>query len=204
MGKYFVGKKIGMTQIVDEDGKVIPITVVESYEGQLVAKKEKAKDGYESIVIGFEDLNKEKCNKVRAGFFEKLGVGPKKYIKEFRVNDSALAVLDILGADVFGKGEIVNVRGKTIGKGFAGSVKRHHKKRGPMTHGSKSHRIPGSNGAGTDPGNVPKGSRRPGHLGSKFRTIRNLRVVDFDKEKRLVFIEGAVPGKRDNLLEIFN
>ena len=184
MQKGILAQKVGMTQIFDETGKVIPVTVVIAGPNSVVQKKTVEKDGYESVQVGFIDLKDKKANKPVKGHFAKAGVTPKKFVKELRLDDvSGLNVGDEIKADIFAEGDKVDVAGITKGKGYAGTIKRWGTHRGPMTHGSGYHRGPGSMGMCSDPGRVFKGKKLPGHLGVERVTIQNLTVVKVDAEK---------------------
>ena len=205
MQKAILAKKLGMTQIFDETGKVIPVTVIEAGPNAVIQKKTVENDGYEAVQVGFVDLKEKKTNKPTKGHFAKAGVAPKKFIKEFRLDDvSALNVGDEIKADIFEAGEKVDVAGITKGKGFAGTIKRWGQHRGPMTHGSGYHRGPGSMGMCSDPGRVFKGKRLPGHMGVERVTIQNLAVVRVDAEKNIILIKGGVPGPKGGLLIVKN
>lgn len=205
MQKAILAKKLGMTQIFDETGKVIPVTVVEAGPNAVIQKKTVENDGYEAVQVGFVDLKDKKANKPVKGHFAKAGVTPKKYVKELRLDDvSALNVGDEIKADIFAAGDKVDVAGISKGKGYAGTIKRWGQHRGPMTHGSGYHRGPGSMGMCSDPGRVFKGKRLPGHMGVERVTIQNLAVVKVDAEKNIVLIKGAVPGPKGGLLIIKN
>ena len=205
MQKAILAKKLGMTQIFDETGKVIPVTVVEAGPNAVVQKKTVENDGYEAVQVGFVDLKEKKTNKPTKGHFAKAGVTPKKFIKEFRLDDvSALNVGDEIKADIFEAGEKVDVAGISKGKGYAGTIKRWGQHRGPMTHGSGYHRGPGSMGMCSDPGRVFKGKRLPGHMGVERVTIQNLAVVRVDAEKNIILIKGGVPGPKGGLLIVKN
>ena len=205
MQKAILAKKLGMTQIFDETGKVIPVTVIEAGPNAVVQKKTVENDGYDAVQVGFVDLKEKKTNKPTKGHFAKAGVTPKKYIKEFRLDDvSNLNVGDEIKADIFEAGEKVDVAGITKGKGFAGTIKRWGQHRGPMTHGSGYHRGPGSMGMCSDPGRVFKGKRLPGHMGVERVTIQNLAVVRVDAEKNIILIKGGVPGPKGGLLIVKN
>jgi len=198
-----LGKKIGMTQVFDATGIVIPVTVIEAGPCFVVRTKSVESDGYVSVEIGFESIIEKKSNKPMLGIFKKANIPPKKYLHEFRVDKTdGYSVSQEIKADIFKVGEHVDISGVSIGKGFAGSVKRHHFNRGPMSHGSKSHRLPGSSGAGTSPGNIKKGMRRAGQLGNKKITVKNLAVVTVDAEKNIMLVRGAVPGSEGSLLVI--
>ena len=205
MQKAILAKKLGMTQIFDETGKVIPVTVIEAGPNAVIQKKTVENDGYEAVQVGFVDLKEKKTNKPTKGHFAKAGVTPKKFIKEFRLDDvSALNVGDEIKADIFEAGEKVDVAGITKGKGYAGTIKRWGQHRGPMTHGSGYHRGPGSMGMCSDPGRVFKGKRLPGHMGVERVTIQNLAVVRVDAEKNIILIKGGVPGPKGGLLIVKN
>ena len=205
MQKAILAKKLGMTQIFDETGKVIPVTVVEAGPNAVIQKKTVENDGYEAVQVGFVDLKDKKANKPVKGHFAKAGVTPKKFIKELRLDDvSNFNVGDEIKADIFEAGEKVDVAGITKGKGFAGTIKRWGQHRGPMTHGSGYHRGPGSMGMCSDPGRVFKGKRLPGHMGVERVTIQNLAVVRVDAEKNIILIKGGVPGPKGGLLIVKN
>ncbi len=205
MQKAILAKKLGMTQIFDETGKVIPVTVIEAGPNAVIQKKTVENDGYEAVQVGFVDLKEKKTNKPTKGHFAKAGVAPKKYIKEFRLDDvSALNVGDEIKADIFEAGEKVDVAGISKGKGYAGTIKRWGQHRGPMTHGSGYHRGPGSMGMCSDPGRVFKGKRLPGHMGVERVTIQNLAVVKVDADKNIILIKGGLPGPKGGLLIVKN
>lgn len=205
MQKAILAKKLGMTQIFDETGKVIPVTVIEAGPNAVVQKKTVENDGYDAVQVGFVDLKEKKTNKPTKGHFAKAGVTPKKYIKEFRLDDvSALNIGDEIKADIFEAGEKVDVAGISKGKGFAGTIKRWGQHRGPMTHGSGYHRGPGSMGMCSDPGRVFKGKRLPGHMGVERVTIQNLAVVKVDADKNIILIKGGLPGPKGGLLIVKN
>lgn len=201
MQKGILAQKLGMTQIFDETGKVIPVTVVLAGPNSVVQKKTAEKDGYDSVQVGFIDLKDKKANKPLKGHFAKAGVAPKKFVKELRLDDvSGLNVGDEIKADIFAAGDKIDVAGITKGKGYAGTIKRWGTHRGPMTHGSGYHRGPGSMGMCSDPGRVFKGKRLPGHMGVERVTIQNLTVVKVDAEKNIMLIKGGVPGPKGGLL----
>ncbi len=205
MQKGILAQKLGMTQIFDETGKVIPVTVVLAGPNAVIQKKTAEKDGYDSVQVGFIDLKENKANKPTKGHFAKAGVTPKRFVKELRLDDvSGLNIGDEIKADVFAAGEKVDVAGITKGKGFAGTIKRWGTHRGPMTHGSGYHRGPGSMGMCSDPGRVFKGKRLPGHMGVERVTIQNLSVVRVDADKNIMLIKGGVPGPKGGLLIIKN
>ncbi|PRX26205.1 LSU ribosomal protein L3P [Orenia metallireducens] len=201
--KAILGKKVGMTQIFTENGEVVPVTVVEAGPCTVIQKKTEEVDGYSSVQLGFVDDKENKVNKPLKGHFDKYGVNPKKYIREFRVEGAeALETGDEIKADTFAEGEKVDVTGISKGKGFAGTVKRWNFNTGPKTHGSRNYRRPGSIGAGSDPARVFKGKKMPGHMGHEQVTVQNLEVVKVDPEKNLLLIKGAVPGPKKGLLTI--
>ena len=205
MQKAILAKKLGMTQIFDELGKLIPVTVVEAGPNTVIQKKTVEVDGYSAVQVGFIDIKDKKANKPAKGHFSKAGVSPKKYLKEFKLdNASEMNVGDEIKADIFEAGEKVDVTGISKGKGYAGTIKRWGTHRGPMTHGSGYHRGPGSMGACSNPGRVMKGKRLPGHMGVDKVTIQNLTVVKVDAEKNIILVRGGVPGPKDGLLIIKN
>ena len=203
MKKGIIGKKIGMTQIFDESGKVIPVTVIEAGPCVVVQKKTAENDGYEAVQLGYGDVKVTRVNKPMKGHFDKADVACKKELKEFRLEDCAsVNVGDILKADTFAVGDMVDVSGTSKGKGFQGAIKRLGQSRGPMAHGSKFHRHQGSNGSATTPGRVFKGKGMPGHMGSKRITIQNLEVVRVDVENNVILVKGAVPGPKKSLVTL--
>ena len=205
MQKAILAKKLGMTQIFDETGKVIPVTVVEAGPNAVIQKKTVENDGYEAVQVGFVDLKDKKANKPVKGHFAKAGVAPKKYVKELRLDDvSGLNVGDEIKADIFAAGDKVDVAGISKGKGYAGTIKRWGQHRGPMTHGSGYHRGPGSMGMCSFPGRVFKGKKLPGHYGVDKVTIQNLEIVKVDAEENLILVKGAVPGVKGGLITIRN
>ena len=195
MKKAIIGKKIGMTQIFNENGKVIPVTVVEAGPCVVVQKKTLDNDGYEAIQVGFDEIREKLANKPRKGQFAKAGVTARRTLKEFRLDDiSQYEVGAEIKADVFEIGEKVDVSAVSKGKGFQGAIKRWNQQRGDMTHGSKFHRAPGSMGASSDPSRTFKNKRMPGHMGSVNTTVLNLEVVKVIAEKNLILIKGGIPG----------
>lgn len=203
MKKAIMAKKIGMTQVFAENGALIPVTVLEAGPCVVIQKKTVDNDGYAAIQVGFTDAKVKLINKPKKGHFDKAGVTPKKYIREFRLDDvSAYEVGAEIKADVFAAGDKVDASGISKGKGFQSTIKRYNAQRGPMGHGSKSHRVVGSMSSGTTPGRVKKGKRMPGHMGSVKVTIQNLEVVRADAEKNLLLIKGAVPGPKGAVLVI--
>ena len=206
MKKGIIGKKIGMTQIFDEKGNVIPVTVVAAGPCVVVQKKTVAKDGYEAVQLGFSEIEDRKLSKPAKGHFKKAGVPFKRYLKEFRLEDcAALNVGDIVKADAFEAGERVDVTGMTKGRGFSGVIKRWGCHRLRMSHGTGPvHRQVGSMGANSDPSRVMKNKKMAGQYGNEKVTTLNLDVVKVDKEKNLLAIKGAVPGSRGGIVYIRN
>lgn len=205
MQKAILAKKLGMTQIFDETGRVIPVTVIEAGPNAVIQKKTVENDGYDAVQVGFVDLKEKKVTKPVKGHFAKAGVAPKKFVREFRLDDvSSFNVGDEIKADIFAEGDKVDVAGISKGKGYAGTIKRWGQHRGPMTHGSGYHRGPGSMGMCSDPGRVFKGKRLPGHMGVDRVTIQNLAVVRVDAEKNIILIKGGLPGPKGGLLMVKN
>lgn len=207
MSKAILGKKLGMTQIFTEEGKVVPVTVVESGKNVVIRNKTVETDGYDAVQVGFGDVKENKVTKPLKGQFEKAGVQAVKFIREMRLaTPSEYKVGDIIGVDVFAAGDLVDVTGTSKGKGFAGTVKRHNFARGPMGHGSKSHREPGSTGAmiSGHGGRVLKGKKLPGQMGRDRITIQRLTVVKVDTDRNLILIKGAIPGSKKSLVVIKN
>ena len=202
MQKGLIGKKIGMTQLFDESGKVIPVTVVEAGPCVVVQKKTTENDGYEAVQVGFGDVKVQRVNKPQAGHFKKADVAPKKVLKEFRLDDcAALNVGDILKADVFAVGDRVDVVGTSKGKGTAGAIKRWNFSRLKESHGTGPvARHAGSLGACSDPSRVYKGKKLAGHLGAERVTIQNLDIVKVDSENNLIAIKGAIPGPKGGIV----
>lgn len=195
MKKAIIGKKIGMTQIFDENGKVVPVTVVEAGPCVVVQKKTSDNDGYEAIQVGFEEIREKLVNKPRKGQFAKAGTTLRRTLKEFRLDDiSQYEVGQEIKADVFEAGDKVDVAGVSKGKGFQGCIKRWNQHTGDMTHGSKFKRAPGSMGASSSPSKVFKNKRMPGHMGSVNTTVINLEIVKVIAEKNLILIKGGIPG----------
>ncbi len=199
--KAIIGRKLGMTQIFTEDGKAVPVTVVEAGPCCVIQVKTLERDGYEAVQLGFSEIRKgKKVNKPMAGIFKKAGVKPYRIIKEFRMD--GYKVGDLITASIFEKGDIVKVSGISKGKGFQGVVKRHHFAGGPASHGSMFYRAPGSIGASSFPSRVWKGMRMAGHMGSQRVTVRNLTIVDVKPEQNLILIKGAIPGGTNSYVEI--
>ena len=203
MNKGLIGKKIGMTQIFDESGKVIPVTVIEAGPCVVAQVKTQDTDGYTAIQLGYGDIKEKKLNKPMKGHFTKVNVTPKKHLREFRVDSiDEVKVGDELKADVFAAGEKIDIQGTSKGKGFQGVIKRHGQSRGPMGHGSMYHRRPGSMGPTSTPGRVFKGKKLPGHMGVQTITIQNLEVVRVDLDKNVLLVKGSVSGAKGAILKI--
>ena len=203
MKKAIIGKKIGMTQIFDEKGKVIPVTVIEAGPCTVTQVKTVESDGYNAIQLAYGDVKEGKVNKPKKGHFAKAGLTPKKHLREFRVDEiESYKVGDEIKADTFAKGDKIDVQGTTKGKGFQGVIKRHGQSRGPMGHGSMYHRRPGSMGSTSTPGRVFKGKKLPGHMGVQTITIQNLDVVSVDMDKNVILVKGSVPGVKGAILKI--
>ena len=201
--KGIIGKKIGMTQIFDEKGSVIPVTVIEA-AGNIVAQvKTTETDGYNAIQLGYGEVKANRINKPEAGHFAKAKIENRKHLREFRTDDVAnYKVGDEVKVDIFAAGEKVDVQGTSKGKGFQGVIKRHGQSRGPMTHGSMYHRRPGSMGQRSTPGRVFKGKKLPGHMGRVTVTIQNLEVVKVDTDKNVLLVKGSVPGAKGAILKV--
>ena len=203
MKKAIMAKKIGMTQVFSETGNLIPVTVLEAGPCAVVQKKTVENDGYSAIQVGFIDEKANKVTKPEKGHFEKAGVAAKKFLKEFRLEDAESYELGAeIKADIFAAGDKVDVSGVSKGKGYQGAIKRHGQHTGPVTHGSKSHRVVGSMSSATTPGKVKKNKKMAGHMGSVNVTIQNLEIVRADAEKNLILIKGAVPGPKGAILVI--
>ena len=203
MQKGIIGKKIGMTQIFDQEaGKVIPVTVVEAGPCVVVQKKTVENDGYAALQIGFDDVKAQRINKPMKGHFDKSEVGYKRVLKEFRLDDcDALNVGDLLKADTFAVGDIVDVSGTSKGKGFTGAIKRHNQHRLTETHGTGPvHRQAGSMGACSSPSRIYKGKGMAGHMGAEKVTVQNLEVVKIDVENNLIALKGAIPGPKGGVV----
>ena len=200
--KAIIGTKIGMTQIFDEKGVVIPVTAIQAGPCVVAQVKEIETDGYNAIQLGFGEVKEKHMNKPEKGHFAKAGIQNKKHLREFRVDMIDVKVGDEVKADVFQAGEKIDVQGTTKGKGFQGVIKRHGQSRGPMGHGSMYHRRPGSMGPTSTPGRVFKGKKLPGHMGVQTVTIQNLDVVRVDTDKNVILVKGSVPGAKGSLLKI--
>ena len=198
-----LGTKVGMTQIFDEFGFAIPVTVIKAGPCVVTQIKQKEKEGYNAVQIGYAESSPQKMTKPRLGHLTKSNLPPLRHLKEYRVDSTdSFTISQKIGVDLFQVGQNINVSGTTIGKGFAGTVKRLHFTRGPMTHGSKNHREPGSIGQGSTPAKVHKGKKMAGRLGGSKATIKNLEVIYVNSKDNLLVIKGSVPGKSGNLLSI--
>ena len=203
MNKAIIGKKIGMTQIFDEKGRVIPVTAIEAGPCVIAQVKNVETDGYEAIQLGFGEVKESKVNRPIKGHFAKSKLTPKKHLREFRVDSvEGVKVGDELKADTFAAGDKVDIQGISKGKGFQGVIKRHGQSRGPMGHGSMYHRRPGSMGPTSTPGRVFKGKKLPGHMGRNTITIQNLEVVKVDLDKNVILVKGSAPGANGSILKI--
>ncbi len=205
MSKAILGRKLGMTQIFTEEGQVVPVTVIESGNNVVIQNKTVESDGYNAVQLGFGEIKEKHLTKPLKGRFDKAGVQPAKFIREMRLAaPSEYKVGDKIGVDIFEAGQLVDVTGVSKGKGFAGTVKRHGFARGPMGHGSKSHREPGSTGAmiSGHGGRVLKGKKLPGHMGHERVTVQRLTIVKVDADRSLLLIKGAVPGPKKGFLMI--
>ena len=203
MKKALIGKKVGMTQIFDENGKIVPVTAIEVGPCTVTQIKTVEQDGYTAVQLGYGDVKESKLNKPELGKFKKSNIAPKKYLKEVRLDSiEGMKVGDELKADVFAEGDKVDIQGTSKGKGFQGVIKRWGQSRGPMGHGSMYHRRPGSMGSTTTPGRVQKGKKLPGHMGVSTITIQNLEVVKIDLDKNVILVKGSVPGNNGAILKI--
>ena len=205
MAKAILGRKLGMTQIFTEEGRVVPVTVVESGNNFVLRSKTDETDGYNAVQLGFGDIKEKNVTKPLKGQFEKAGVKAVRFIREMRLAaPSEYNVGDTIGVDIFAAGDLVDVVGTSKGKGFAGGIKRHNFARGPMGHGSKSHREPGSTGAmiSGPGGRVLKGKKLPGRMGGERVTVQRLTVVRVDTDRNLILIKGAIPGPKKGFVVI--
>lgn len=201
MKKAILATKVGMTQIFNENGALIPVTVLQAGPCAVTQVKTVENDGYNAVQVGFGEIREVLVNKPRKGHFAKAGVANKRHLKEFRFdNSSDYKVGQEIKADIFAEGDRVDATAKSKGKGFQGAIKRHNLSRGPMAHGSKHHRHAGSNGAATSPGRVFKGKRMPGHMGAVRITVQNLEVVRIDTVNNIILVKGAVPGPKKTLV----
>ena len=201
MKKAILAKKVGMTQIFNEAGELVPVTVLQAGPCVVTQVKTVENDGYAAVQVGFEDIREKLVNKPVKGMFDKAGVPYKRYVREFKL-EGEYAVKDEIKADVFEAGDKVDATAIAKGKGFQGAIKRHGQSRGPMAHGSKYHRHAGSNGSCSTPSKVFKGKKMPGHMGGKKVTTQNLEIVRVDAEKNLLLVKGAIPGPKKALVTI--
>lgn len=198
-----LGRKIGMTQVFTAEGVMVPVTVVEAGPMVVTQLKTTENDGYQAVQVGFGEAKEKSLNKPQKGHFAKAGVGLKKFVREFRTDDVAnFSLAQEINVTLFEAGEKIDVTGTSKGKGFQGPIKRHNQSRGPMSHGSRYHRGPGSMGAASDPSRVFKGKKLAGHMGAETVTIQNLEVVRVDAEKNLILIKGAIPGPKKGLVVV--
>ena len=198
-----LGKKVGMTRLFTEDGRWIEVTVLEAGPCSVIQRKTVETDGYSAVQLGFGDIKESRCNKPAAGHFAKVGVSPKRTLREVRVpNDADVKPGDEIKADIFAVGDRVDVVGTSKGRGFAGVIKRHGFAGGPGGHGSHFHRAPGSIGQSADPSKVYKNKRMPGHFGSAKTTVQNLEVVNVDSDRNLLIVRGSVPGANGGLVMV--
>lgn len=205
MKKAILARKIGMTQIFNENGVLTPVTILQAGPCAVTQVKTVETDGYNAVQVGFEDIREVLVNKPKKGHYKKAGVSVKRFLREFRFENAADYKLgQEIKADVFTAGEKVDATGISKGKGFQGAIKRHGLSRGPMKHGSKYHRHAGSNGAATTPGRVFKGKHMPGQMGNIKVTVQNLEVVRVDAEKNLIIVKGAVPGPKKSMIMLKN
>ena len=201
MKKALLATKVGMTQIFNENGELVPVTVLQAGPCVVTQVKTVENDGYSAVQVGFQDIREKLVNKPVKGMFDKAGVSYKRYVREFKL-EGEYAVKDEIKADVFEAGDKVDATAIAKGKGFQGAIKRHGQHRGPMAHGSKFHRHQGSNGSATTPGRVFKGKGMPGQMGHKQITVQNLEVVRVDAENNLILVKGAVPGPKKCLVTV--
>ena len=201
MKKAILAKKVGMTQIFNEAGELVPVTVLQAGPCVVTQVKTIENDGYEAVQVGFEDIREKLVNKPVKGMFDKAGVSYKRYVREFKL-EGEYSVKDEIKVDVFEAGDKIDATAIAKGKGFQGAIKRHGQSRGRMAHGSKYHRHAGSNGSCSTPSRVFKGKKMPGHMGGKKVTTQNLEVVRVDAEKNLLLVKGAVPGPKKSLVTI--
>ena len=203
MKKAILATKVGMTQVFNENGALVPVTVLQAGPCVVTQVKTEENDGYKAVQVGFVDKREKLVSKPVKGHFDKAGVSYKRYVREFRLeNAEEYSVKDEIKAEIFAAGEKIDATAISKGKGFQGAIKRHGQHRGPMAHGSKFHRHQGSNGSATTPGRVFKGKGMPGHMGSKQITVQNLEVVKVDVDNNLILVKGAVPGPKKCLVTV--
>ena len=203
MKKGILATKVGMTQIFNDEGQLIPVTVLQAGPCTVTQVKTVENDGYAAIQVGFGDIREKLVNKPEKGHFEKAGVSVKRFVREFRFENAAdYAVGQDITADIFAAGDHVDATAISKGKGYQGAIKRHGQSRGPMAHGSKYHRHAGSNGAASDPSRVFPGKNMPGQMGHVQVTVQNLEIIRVDKDNNLILVKGAVPGPKKSLVTI--
>lgn len=203
MKKSILAKKVGMTQIFNEDGVLTPVTVLQAGPCVVTQVKTADKDGYDAVQVGFEDIREKLVTKGEMGVFNKAGVSAKRFVRELKLeNASEYAPGQEIKADIFAAGDHIDATAISKGKGYQGAIKRHGQHRGPMKHGSKFHRHAGSNGTSSDPSRVYKGKKMPGQMGNKRVTIQNLEIVRVDADKNLILVRGAVPGPKKSLVTL--
>lgn len=200
--KGILGKKLGMTQVFTAEGNVVPVTVIEAGPNVVLQKKDQENDGYEAVQLGFVDKKEKNATKPAIGHAKKANTAPKRYIREIRgINLGEYEVGQVVKADLFTEGEFVDVTGVSKGKGFQGTIKRWGQSTGPMSHGSRYHRGPGSMGS-IQANRVPKGKHLPGHMGSETITIQNLEVIRVDAERNVILVKGSIPGPKNALVKV--
>ncbi|MGD1951122.1 MAG: 50S ribosomal protein L3 [Leptolyngbyaceae cyanobacterium] len=203
MSVGILGTKLGMTQVFDDAGNAVPVTVIQAGPCVVTQVKTQQTDGYCAVQVGYQEVAEKALNKPKLGHLKKSEAPNLRHLREYRVDDSSSFELgQTLAADIFEAGQLVDVSGKSIGKGFSGNQKRHNFSRGPMTHGSKNHRLPGSIGPGTTPGRVYPGKKMAGQMGNVKVTVRKLSIVRVDSERNVLLVKGSVPGKPGALLNI--
>ena len=203
MKKSILAKKVGMTQIFNEDGVLTPVTVLQAGPCVVTQVKTSDKDGYDAVQVGFEDIREKLVTKGEMGVFNKAGVSAKRFVRELKLeNASEYAPGQEIKADIFAAGDHIDATAISKGKGYQGAIKRHGQHRGPMKHGSKFHRHAGSNGTSSDPSRVYKGKKMPGQMGNNRVTIQNLEIVRVDAENNLILVRGAVPGPKKSLVTL--
>ena len=203
MKKAILATKVGMTQIFNDEGVLVPVTVLQAGPCVVTQVKTEENDGYKAVQVGFVDKREKLVNKPQKGHFDKAGVSYKRYVRELRLeNAEEYSVKDEIKADIFAAGDKVDATAISKGKGYQGAIKRHGQHRGPMAHGSKFHRHQGSNGSATTPGRVFKGKGMPGHMGHERVTVQNLAVVKVDAENNLLLVKGSVPGPKKSLVTV--
>ena len=203
MSVGILGTKLGMTQVFDETGNAVPVTVIQAGPCVVTQIKTEQTDGYSSVQVGYGEVKEKALNRPKLGHLKKSGASPVRHLREYRVDDTGeFEIGQAVAADRFEAGQLIDVSGISIGKGFAGNQKRNNFRRGPMSHGSKNHRAPGSTGAGTTPGRVYPGKKMAGRMGGEKVTVRKLSVVRVDSDRNLLLVKGGVPGKAGSLLNI--